>query len=58
MAAGVGLHRLHEAVCDLYCGYIERSGRELRPDGFWNSDDLSLFLATQNRMPEAALCAA
>jgi uroporphyrinogen decarboxylase len=34
------VHRLHEALCDLYCGYIERSVRELRPDGFWTSDDL------------------
>jgi uroporphyrinogen-III decarboxylase len=24
----------------MYCGYIERSARELRPDGFWTSDDL------------------
>jgi hypothetical protein len=29
------IHRLHEALCDLYCGYIERSVREFRPDGFW-----------------------
>ena len=34
------VHRLHEALCELYCGYIERSVRELRPDGFWTSDDL------------------
>jgi uroporphyrinogen decarboxylase len=34
------VHRLLEALCDLYCGYIERSIRELRPDGFWTSDDL------------------
>jgi uroporphyrinogen decarboxylase len=34
------VHRLHRALCDLYCGYIERSIRELRPDGFWTSDDL------------------
>jgi hypothetical protein len=34
---------LSEALCDLYCGYIERSVRELRPDGFWTSDDLSPF---------------
>jgi uroporphyrinogen decarboxylase len=34
------IHRLHEALCDLYCGYIERSVREFRPDGFWTSDDL------------------
>jgi len=34
------VHRLHEALCDMYCGYIERAIRELRPDGFWTSDDL------------------
>jgi uroporphyrinogen decarboxylase len=34
------IHRLHEALCNLYCGSIERSVRELRPDGFWTSDDL------------------
>jgi hypothetical protein len=60
------IHRLHEALCDLYCGYIERSVRELRPDGFWTSDDLSLFSSTlrvgpldhRKQPPEAALCAA
>ena len=34
------VHRLHGALCDLYIRYIERSIRELRPDGFWTSDDL------------------
>jgi hypothetical protein len=34
------VHRLHDALCTLYCGYIERAARELRPDGFWTSDDL------------------
>ncbi|GAF79977.1 unnamed protein product [marine sediment metagenome] len=34
------VHRLHEALCDLYCGYIKRAVRDLRPDGFWTSDDL------------------
>jgi uroporphyrinogen-III decarboxylase len=34
------IHRLHEALCGLYCGYIERSVRELGLDGFWTSDDL------------------
>ena len=48
------IHRLHEALCNLYCGTIARSIRELRPDGFWTSDDLSLFFSTQNRAPEAA----
>ncbi len=34
------LHRLHDALCDLYCAYLRRAVRELRPDGFWTSDDL------------------
>jgi uroporphyrinogen decarboxylase len=45
------VHRLHAALCDLYCGYIERAARELRPDGFWTSDDLGhqtkLFMRPQ-----------
>ncbi len=34
------VHRLHGAICDLYCGYLKRAVRELKPDGFWTSDDL------------------
>jgi uroporphyrinogen decarboxylase len=34
------VHRLSEALCGMYCGYIERSVREFRPDGFWTSDAL------------------
>ena len=34
------VHRLHDALCNQYCGYIKRAIRELRPDGFWTSDDL------------------
>jgi uroporphyrinogen decarboxylase len=34
------VHRLHGALCDLYCGYLERAIHELKPDGFWTSDDL------------------
>ncbi len=34
------VHRLHAALCDLYLGYLQRAVRELRPDGFWTSDDL------------------
>jgi uroporphyrinogen decarboxylase len=34
------VHRLHDALCDLYCRYLQRALRELRPDGFWTSDDL------------------
>jgi uroporphyrinogen decarboxylase len=42
------VHRMHDALCDLYCGYLRRAIRDLRPDGFWTSDDLghqtSLFM--------------
>jgi uroporphyrinogen decarboxylase len=34
------VHRLHEALCGLYVGYIRRAARECHPDGFWTSDDL------------------
>ena len=34
------IHRLHDALCTLYCGFIERAVRDLKPDGFWTSDDL------------------
>lgn len=34
------IHRLHQALCDVYVGYIQRAIRELQPDGFWCSDDL------------------
>lgn len=34
------VHRLHEALCQLYLGYLQRAIREFRPDGFWTSDDL------------------
>ena len=34
------MHRLYKALCDTYCDYIERAVRELKPDGFWSSDDL------------------
>ncbi len=34
------VHRLHASLCDQYCGYIRRGIREIRPDGFWTSDDL------------------
>jgi len=34
------VHRLYDALCTLYEGLIRRAGRELRPDGFWTSDDL------------------
>ena len=34
------IHRLHEALCNLYVRTIRRMARELKPDGFWTSDDL------------------
>jgi uroporphyrinogen-III decarboxylase len=34
------VHRLHNALCTLYEGYIRRVAREVRPDAFWTSDDL------------------
>lgn len=34
------LHRLHAAVCDLYCRSIRKAAEALKPDGFWTSDDL------------------
>jgi uroporphyrinogen decarboxylase len=34
------VHRLNSGLCDLYVRYIEHSICELKPDGFWTSDDL------------------
>jgi hypothetical protein len=34
------VHRLYDALGDLYCRYLKRGIRELQPDGFWTSDDL------------------
>lgn len=34
------IHRLHDALCNLYLAYLRRAVRELHPDGFWTSDDL------------------
>jgi uroporphyrinogen decarboxylase len=34
------VHRMNDALCELYCGYLRRAIRELGPDGFWTSDDL------------------
>ncbi|MCP4398810.1 MAG: methylcobamide--CoM methyltransferase [bacterium] len=34
------VHRLHAALCDVYCRYIEYAGKHFRADGFWGSDDL------------------
>lgn len=34
------VHRLHTALCELYCKSIQKASDALRPDGFWTSDDL------------------
>ncbi|MBD3385535.1 methylcobamide--CoM methyltransferase [candidate division KSB1 bacterium] len=34
------VHKLHDALCNLYCGYIERVAKTLKPDAFFTSDDL------------------
>lgn len=34
------IHRLNDALCTLYCGYLEVAVRELKPDAFFTSDDL------------------
>jgi len=34
------IHRLYDALCEMYCAYLQRAIRELQPDGFWTSDDL------------------
>lgn len=34
------LHRLHAALCDLYCRIIRKAHDVAKPDGFWTSDDL------------------
>jgi uroporphyrinogen decarboxylase len=34
------VHKLHDALYNLYAGYLERAFREIKPDGFWTSDDL------------------
>lgn len=37
---GDNIHRLHEVLCERYERLIARAARELKPDGFWSSDDL------------------
>jgi uroporphyrinogen decarboxylase len=34
------VHRMHDALCRQYEGLIRRAARELKPDGFFTSDDL------------------
>jgi len=43
------IHRLHAALCDQYCKYMERCIREFKPDGFWTSDDLGHQTQTMMR---------
>lgn len=49
------VHRLHDALCNLYIGYIRRAVRELQPDGFFTSDDLGH--QTQPMMKPEIFCA-
>jgi uroporphyrinogen decarboxylase len=34
------IHKLHDALCNVYEGYLKRAIRDFQPDGFWTSDDL------------------
>ena len=34
------VHKLHAAMSNTYCAYIETAFRLFKPDGFWASDDL------------------
>jgi len=34
------IHALHSALCDQYVALIQRAAEELKPNGFWTSDDL------------------
>jgi uroporphyrinogen decarboxylase len=34
------IHRLYDALCNLYIAYLRMGIRELNMDGFWTSDDL------------------
>ena len=34
------IHRLHDALCELYCRSIRKAAAAMGPDGFWTSDDL------------------
>ena len=34
------VHRLYNALCEMYTAYLQRAIRELQPDGFLTSDDL------------------
>lgn len=45
------IHRLHDALCTLYCRSIDRAAELLRPDGFWTSDDLGHQTQAMMRAP-------
>ncbi len=34
------VHKLYDALCTVYEGYLQRAILEIQPDGFWTSDDL------------------
>ena len=34
------IHKLYDALCNVYEGYLKRAIREIHPNGFWTSDDL------------------
>ena len=34
------IHKLHHAMCQTYCDYIDEVHKLFQPDGFWTSDDL------------------
>ena len=34
------VHRLHAALCELYCKSVQKAAQVLKPHGFWGSDDL------------------
>ncbi len=36
----VQVHKLNEALCEMYRAYLQRAIGEFQPDGFWTSDDL------------------
>lgn len=48
------VHRLHDALCGQYVALIRRAARELRPDGFWTSDDLGHQTQSMMRRPQFA----
>jgi hypothetical protein len=45
------IHRLHAALCDLYCRSIARAVEVMKPDAFWTSDDLGHQTQAMMRRP-------